>query len=357
MEKVFPEQFIEPVVHLVYDLSLSGKPEILGSAADRTILYSADYDINDTIEYSPDVVKKFQEKIKHLHGMKSVRVGDIKSGVMTCWNILEDAHVTGGKVLGYNYEVAKAKSDTLFKEGIITKEEHSMCDFLLKPHPTALDLLVAKKETRFGIVRWTPKDVEAGFVKLRDGSTLALKDAFQQKAMTKVDIIAWTNSRFAELEMLYIFTKHKKPINPVKPAQVLQEIKESLLIFASQGNWMKVAKRMYSLSKRMGSTTLSARLRDVFNSDLGRLYAVLSDAETIKVLQEEAITKEEKEHMNQEIDGFRERLSVVTLPELLKPMDPFDPRFIQTLQSILQPKVKEELLRLKLLPLPAKWKA
>ena len=164
LKKEFPEHFIAPAVHLLRDLSLSGDPTVLGSGSDRTVLYSADLDAMDTAPLTPDTPARFKEKIQHLEGMKDVRIGDIKSGILPEWNILEEAHVTKGKVLGYNAEAAKERLDALRGRHIITEAEYKESIRLLKPKPSPLEFLIAQKAMRFGIVRWTPKDVKAGFV-------------------------------------------------------------------------------------------------------------------------------------------------------------------------------------------------
>jgi len=357
LKKEFPEHFIAPAVHLLRDLSLSGDPTVLGSGSDRAVLYSADLDAMDTAPLTPDTPARFKEKIQHLEGMKDVRIGDIKSGILPEWNILEEAHVTKGKVLGYNAEVATERLDALKARRIITEAEYKESIRLLKPKPSPLELLIAQKAMRFGIVRWTPKDVKAGFVKLRDGTTLGLYDAMKQKTITKVDVVTWMESRFVECEMVYLFTLKGKPIVTLKPPEVRQGLKESLLIYAGEGNWMKVAKRLYSLARQDEATTIQANLREViFNSDYGRLYSILSDAETLKTLEEEGITKEEKEHVKQETDGFRARLALVTLPPFIKPIDPFSADFIEKVRTTLQTGVKKALVHLNLLPIPGKWR-
>ena len=102
--------------------------------------------------------------------------------------------------------------------------------------------------------------------------------------------------------------------------------------------------------------TIQERLRDViFNSDLGRLYSILSDARSLEVLREEGVTAKEKERIHQETDGFRARLALITLPPLIKPVDPFSSGFADKLEGILQPSVKEILTSFFLLPIPKKW--
>jgi hypothetical protein len=221
-----------------------------------------------------------------------------------------------------------------------------------------MEFAIAKKEVRFGVIRWKPKDVKAGFVTLRDGTTLTLEEALQQKAMTKVDVIAWIENRFVECEMLYMIKKNGKMLLNDTMEEVRQQIKENILLYSSKGNWMKVAKRMYNLSRMDGATTIQEQLRTrVFNSDLGRLYSVLSDARSLEDLKENSQLASDKKRIHQETDGFRARLALVTLPPLLKPIDPFTKDFGDKVEGILQPRVKALLKEMHLLPLPKKWVA
>jgi len=318
------------------------------------VLYSADLDILDTVEWSPGLPRKFKGIVDDLENRKDVRITDIKAGIVPEWNILENAHLTKGVVLNYNHETALDHLKGLSERKIITEDEYEESKALLKPHPSPLQFLVAKKALRFGLVRWTPKDVNSGFVKLRDGTTLSLNDALQHKAIAKIDVVAWIENRFVEAEVVYKITKNG--VTLYEDEDIQQGIKESLLVFASEHNWMKVAKRMYSLAKQNEATTIQRRLReDIFNSDLGRIYSVLSDAQSLDVLKDEGVTAKEKERIHQETDGFRGRLALVTLPPLLKPIDPFSRGFADRLDGILQPRVKETLQKLNLLPVPKKW--
>jgi len=356
MLKHYPEQYIEPTVEIIKLLSLSGKPVVVGSASDRTVLYSADLDLNDNPHWSPDLSRKFRVMVEKLEAMKDVRVTDIKAGVVLEWNLMEMAHLTKGVVLNYNHEKILDHLESLYARQIITDDEYNEVKPLIKHNPSPLEFLIAKKAVRFGIIRWTPRDVEAGFVKLRDGTTLSLSDALQQHTIVKLDIVIWIENRFVDCEIVYNIIKNGQPLSPSTPEEVRQGIKESLLVFAHERNWMKVAKRMYSLAKLEKATTIQERLREhIFNTDLGRLYSVLSDAKSLEDLREEGISQKEKARIHQETDGFRGRLALVTLPPLLKPVDPFTRNFPEKLEGILQPRVKSALVSLNLIPLPERW--
>jgi hypothetical protein len=358
LQKDFPKQYIEPAVDLLETMSLSGKPEVLGSAADRTIIYSADLDAHDTVAWSSDLPQRFRTMVASLNVMKDVRITDIKAGIVPEWNILETAHLTKGVVLNYNYSAAMDILESLYNRGIISKEEYDESRPLLKPNISPMDFLIAQKSLRFGIVRWTPKDVKAGFVKLRNGVTLSLADAMLQKTILKVDVIYWIENRFVECEMLYQIKVKGKFLISETADEIKQAIKENLLYYASQGNWMKVAKRMYSLSRLDKATTIQDVLRQkIFNSDLGRLYSVLSDAKSLEDLKEGKKEPGDTARIHQEEDGFRARLALITLPPLIKPVDPFTKNFIDKIEGVLQPRVKAQLKELHLLPLPKKWVA
>jgi hypothetical protein len=185
---------------------------------------------------------------------------------------------------------------------------------------------------------------------------MSLETAMLQPTIFKIDLVFWDNERFIDCEMIYRFSRKGKVLVPEDTEALRRSIKESMLIFSADQNWMKVAKRMYLLAKADDATTIQEVLRDrIFNSDFGRLYAILSDAETLATLTEEGVTEEEKEHIHQEQDAMRERLSKVTLPSFLRVHDPFGKVFIHTIQKHLQPGIKKVLIDLKLIPIPKKW--
>jgi hypothetical protein len=81
----------------------------------------------------------------------------------------------------------------------------------------------------------------------------------------------------------------------------------------------------------------------------------LSDAKSLEDLKVGSKQPKDKERIHQETDGFRARLALITLPELIKPLDPFSKNFSDKLNGILQPKVKEVLQHINLFPVPKKW--
>jgi hypothetical protein len=197
--------------------------------------------------------------------------------------------------------------------------------------------------------------VLAGFARLRDNTTYDLADALQStKIFPKIDVYAWIANRYIEFSIIYKLTKLKKPFVSTNPKEDSAGIKNDIAVLASENNWMKVAKRIYSLAKRKPLKEVLSTLQDkVFNSDLGRLYSVLSDAETLQAMIEDGVTSEDRKRIQIEVDGFRSRLAFVTLPEFLKPVEPDLKTLIPKIHAVLQPAVKDILLQAKLYPLPS----
>ncbi len=348
--KVFPDHYTQPIVDLLSTLSLSGKPEVHGTSADRRVLYAVDVDAEETLEWKDSLAEKLRANIVKLHSLRDVRITDIKAGVVPSWNILEEAHLVKGKILGYNHSQAVKKVEQLAQENIITADEKKEALSLLKPTFSPLQFLVAKKELRFGVVRWTPQEVKRGYKTLRDDHTLTWKEALQQPLAPKVDFVAWIEPQFVEFSFLYFFKSKGNYLAPQD--NLLQKLKEDILVYASKNNWMKVARRIYSYCKFKDANTCKKNLQDqIFNTDLGRLYSLLADAETLQVLEETA-TKEEQERIQQERDGFRARLALINTPGFKDPVNPHLKTLTEKIHSTLQPRVKDALLRLKLLPLP-----
>ena len=116
-------------------------------------------------------------------------------------------------------------------------------------------------------------------------------------------------NNFSDFSTLYTFKWKGRVLNEVN-MDAENEIKKNILYYEAEDNYFKIAKRIFALSKVNGDTALLEKLTALFNSDLGRLYSIISDASTILYLLEN-----EKhlpiEKIRFEIDQFRGRLASI----------------------------------------------
>jgi hypothetical protein len=310
-KKDFPKNYPADALRVIQAMSITGLDgiEIVGSQSLRSQQYAADYDMIETIVSKaskptalPAFAYCFKGVIMRLLKLKDCYIAGIKSGAVPEWELVE-GRIEGGRVVGFNYRRAIEKLEAMdFLDAAEKAEAHK----LLVERPTVEQWLRASQQLKFHIVRWTPKQVLRGSVELRDGRQYTLEDAFQSNGRTKIDVVAFIQSRFTDFSCIYIF-KGKEGIYNALGADT---IKEDLLSYALDGNFFKVAKRMFLLAARSGRKADLLKLNELLNSDLGLLYAILSDINTLLfLLDEEKNIPIQK--IRDELDSFRSRVANV----------------------------------------------
>ena len=318
-ERSFPEHYPDDVVKVLKAMSFTNGEslEILGSSSLRSQQYAGDYDGYEIVRVSPPLksalerlANRFQEMIRALKAMRDVYIGDIKAGAIDEWRVLpKTAGVKKGKVVGYDPSAVRRKIHTLLDAKIISNDEALNALQYALPKPTPVQMLRLKGACKFHIARWTTAEVLRGFKLLPDGRRFTLADAFQSPGITKLDTIALVeNHKYAEFSVIYQFVVSGKVLNKetINPTQSIQE---NILMYEAEGNPFKVLKRKLSLAKAKKQTATAQRLTEILNSDLGRLYLVLSDISTLIALLRSASPPLEKVRF--EIDQFRGRLTKI----------------------------------------------
>ena len=338
MERQFPEQYSSDVLKILKGISI-GIPTVVGSSADHQIMYSADYDLIEEVILRRNSSLTFQKKIKKIQ--KLGKIADIKIGEITEWNLLKKPYIQNGHVKNYNQKDELKHLSSLWAAKIITHDEFMTAEDLLKPHLTAIEFLIARDEMRFGLLRWTPKEVVQGYKELRDENIIYLQDAFKTKGITKIDLIVWLKNKYVEVSNIILWMKGSKSYAYI-PA-IKKGLAENILEFEAEGNYVKLAKRMLSLAKQYKNHTDINKLTEILNSPLGKLYLVCADME---VLQEfpSAVKKNKRKELNLLKDDFAK----LFFPELNKAVP--DLKILPKLKEILQREMKKALELKHLLP-------
>lgn len=338
MERQFPEQYSSDVLKILKGISI-GIPTVVGSSADHQIMYSADYDLIEEVILRRNSSLTFQKKIKKIQ--KLGKIADIKIGEITEWNLLKKPYIQNGHVKNYNQKDELKHLSSLWAAKIITHDEFMTAEDLLKPHLTAIEFLIARDEMRFGLLRWTPKEVAQGYKELRDENIIYLQDAFKTKGITKIDLIVWLKNKYVEVSNIILWMKGSKSYAYI-PA-IKKGLAENILEFEAEGNYVKLAKRMLSLAKQYKNHTDINKLTEILNSPLGKLYLVCADME---VLQEfpSAVKKNKRKELNLLKDDFAK----LFFPELNKAVP--DLKILPKLKEILQREMKKALELKHLLP-------
>ena len=338
MERQFPEQYSSDVLKILKGISI-GIPTVVGSSADHQIMYSADYDLIEEVILRRNSSLTFQKKIKKIQ--KLGKIADIKIGEITEWNLLKKPYIQNGHVKNYNQKDELKHLSSLWAAKIITHDEFMTAEDLLKPHLTAIEFLIARDEMRFGLLRWTPKEVAQGYKELRDENIIYLQDAFKTKGITKIDLIVWLKNKYVEVSNIILWMKGSKSYAYI-PA-IKKGLAENILEFEAEGNYVKLAKRMLSLAKQYKNHTDINKLTEILNSPLGKLYLVCADMEVL-----EEFPTAVRKYKRKELDLLKDDFAKLFFPDLKHAIPNL--KMLPKMKEILQAEMKKALDSKHLLP-------
>lgn len=336
--KEYTDKYPADVLAVLEKMTFGDGLMIVGSSSLRSQIYAGDYDGYEVVaaDKKSDAAalsgfrKQFQRMIAQIKRTKDLYISDIKSGAIPEWDVLGETHIKDGKVSGYDRERALAKVDELVEKKIITPTEGAEARKLLKARPSVAEYLQAKDELKYHVLRWSVLEIAANKKVLRDGRTVSLEQTFNMPALTKLDCIALVQrSRYTDFSVIYEFRNKDKVLNPV-PIDPNTSLAEDVEAYKARGNYFKALKRMFALAKFKDDEKEMDRLTTIFNSDLGRLYQIVSDIKTlIDAIDYGAPTS----NIKYEIDQFKSRLANVweTQPYLKA-----EPEIVRDLQHLLK---------------------
>jgi len=316
LKKAYPSGYPNDAVELLKSMSFTdGKNvNVVGSMSLRSQVYAGDYDAYEKVSFRgtktlivKKLVNKFKSIIKSIQKIQLTYVGDIKSGSVEEWRIIQKP---------YNKEKSLEKLEELYKIKIISKKEFEEGKKRFIKNPSELDLLLLEQDFRPNIIRWKVWEVLKGFKILKDGRKFTLEEAFQTPTITKLDVMSWVqNNRFTDFSMIYEFIINGETINPgIKDFE--KSILENIYVLHSEKKYYKMAKRIFSLARYKNNTDILEILSPLFNGDLGRLYIVYGDIGTIEDLFEYENNLPYSK-LEFEFNQFKGRLSNISLPDYI----------------------------------------
>lgn len=328
-QKRLPDDYASDVVGILRKMSFTNllHLKVMGSGALKSQVFAGDYDAYEQVPIKSisSAVNKFQSIIQDLLDTPLTYIGDIKAGSVEEWRVVRDDEP-------YNSTKIKKKLKDLWDSKVISTEEYKSADAMLKPKITDHEFIEIKRDLRFHIVRWTPKEVLKGFKILHDGRTFTLGEAFQSPTITKLDVISWVQgNRFTDFSIIYEFVKDGKVLNPAM-VDIEKSLKENIIALLHEKDYFKMAKRMFALARFKGQGRMVSLLSPMFNGDLGRLYIVYGDIGTLEYLVENQHSLPSK-RIQFEIDQFKNRLGNVLLPKYLAE----EPEIIDTIEKLKHP--------------------
>ena len=344
MDRLFPQQYSTQLRKVLKAVSI-GSPKVVGSAANPTILYSADYDLMENVVYKRSSMRMFQRKIANMS--KVGKIVDIKCGELSEYNLLKKPFIKNGFVKDYSRTKELAHLNTLWQKQVITQSEYNNARTLLKENLTAFEYLIAKKELRFGLLRWTPQEIAQGN-KIFRKRVIYLDEALKSRGITKVDVIAWVNTKYVEVSNIIFWTKASGLSYAYVPA-VKKALAEDILYYEAEGNYVKVAKRILSLAYQFHDTEIIDVLTNILNSPLGKLYIVTTHLEVLDEFPEAIKSAKKREELNYMRDDFAK----LFFPEFRGAVPNLNllPKMYEVLQREMEITLKKEGL----LPIPKKY--
>jgi hypothetical protein len=306
--KVYPDNYPKEIRRII-DTMLFPQPhlELAGSISLRSQLYWGDIDCLQKVDVpnAKFVANHLQEVIRKLRKIPNTYIPEAKIGSVEEYRILpRTLTIEDGKVL--NYDMAESRR-IVERIPFLTSAQKEKYKKLLVPNPTPRQVVLMKEVMKDHILRWTSRDILDGKVRRPCGKMMSLEEAVMSPTMVKVDVISLLeNSRFVEISMIYDLYKDGKAIN--ERFSIEHNIRENIITFSETGQWFKVLKRIFSLANIHGRTDTAEIIIPILNSDLGRIYQVISDASTLIDMLDRHIWDDE---MAKEVDGFKYRLSNV----------------------------------------------
>lgn len=315
--KQYPDGYPNDALDILKTMSFTDgrNVNVVGSMALRSQVYAGDYDADEVVDTRGSLdhsvrglVRKFKSIVRELLDKPLTYIGDIKSGSIEEWKVVGDS---------YNATESRKKLKELRDGRIVNPSEYQDALKLLKPRLSKIEFLLVQQKLRFHILRWKPAEVLEGFKILADGRKFTLEEAFQTPTITKMDVVSWVqNSRFTDFSMIYQFKHGGVLLNPGM-RDFEASIRENIYVLKHDGNYFKMAKRMFALARFKNHQREIELLSNMFNSDMGRLYHVYGDIGTVESLVENTPSLPYS-RIEFEIDQFKGRLSNIGLPKYLE---------------------------------------
>jgi len=327
---------------------------IMGSAGLRSQRNYADFDCYEVVRVNSidQLETRFKRIVRNLVDDKKIFIGDIKLGNYEPWRVInENAYFVENELFGYNAEQSRKKLTDLHEKGVISKKEYDDGMRLLVEKPDILEWNEIKKDLRFNVVRWRPKEVLDGKKVLFDGkTTYTLRDALQAKSLFKMDFFAlMTDGIFQEFSIIYDVRLRGKRLN-IFPVNVELKLREDMSLYAKKGSWWKFLKRFFSLTNfllRKGKDTdenekVLSILNELLNSDLGIIANLRGDIEGLAyVIESEDAGLMTMERAKEEVDDFTDRLAnVYSVNEYLSKEN----EILNDIKNILSSKTKKPIV-------------
>ncbi len=162
-------------------------------------------------------------------------------------------------------------------------------------------------------LRWKQEDLVN---KINKG--VSFNDALLMKSTIKVDIVYFLNGRFVEITDNYYFNiAGNKNYKETTKNDIIDSISESYNEYIEQKKYFKLLKRLYAIIRLKDPDNKKLDLLlNYFNSDIGLLYRVTTEIETLILLIEGFKVK--KEMMEDTLQIWKEQISSFPIKNMIQ---------------------------------------
>lgn len=110
-----------------------------------------------------------------------------------------------------------------------------------------------------------------------------LHDNFKDLDFMKIDLVGWLNYEFIEISCIYSLNQQKKT-EKQKKADERIKVAEDIKNLIKEKKFYKILKRKFLIYKMDKNKIKMRELTDIFNSDLGKSYKIMSNLEAIALV-------------------------------------------------------------------------
>lgn len=280
-----PKEFSEPLRMALDQITINEVPRVVGSAAFLVHRYPSDVDVfekvtvnlsrEDALNFYVDQFQNIMERI--LVNSKEIKFSDFKAGVDSRF----DFDIPDTSTVDQRRRAAVTLAREIDLPEMTAIKLYKRADDIEKYREVLRDLKT---------LRWTPNEIIQGYKYLIDGTKITLKEALEMNTIVKLDVIVWISGRFQSVEAFYNLrytdpaTGKTTDFYPL--GNYVRSLLEDIEKYSGKKYYspLKVAKRLWSLSRVTQCEDLLTALSPLMGSDMAALNQIKSDAEVLQNL-------------------------------------------------------------------------
>jgi len=282
-----PELFPEPLKRVLDLITINETPTVVGSSAYLVHKYPSDVDVFEkvTVDLTKEEAAAFYwDQFKNIIQKLVVDSNDL---FITDFKVGEDTRYAEGVTI-----------EDLQRENLLTKRISELAGT-----PYFKEALRQQRT-----LRWSPEEVLRGFKKL-PGKRITFVEAVSQPAIVKLDVATWISGRFQSVEVFYNLGYKEADFFPL--GSYTESLLEDIEKYSSPEYYspLKMAKRLWSLSRVTECQDLLQALNPLLGSDVAALNQINSDIETLNQIMRGSLPIYQVTRIFLEVLGFHKRIT------------------------------------------------